>query len=224
MKRVSLIITLFLFAATILAGLLHSGFNRIVKLAVSGDMQAISEAISEAGAAAILISILINTIISVMGVIPSVFLTGANILVFGFYGGFLVSWAGEVVGALISFVLYRGGIRSVLRIRPDHMRVVRAISLMPGSKQIYFLSVLRLAPFFPSGAINLFGALTTVPLVNFLIATALGKFPALLLESAFSYNVLTISKNYINLGISVLVAVLLYFIIKREFARLKDIS
>lgn len=224
MKRFSFIITAFLFLAVILAGFLYTDLTRIVKLAVSGDVQAISEAISGAGAAAILISILINTVISVMGVIPSVFLTGANILVFGFYGGFLVSWAGEVVGALISFMLFRGGARSVLKIRPDHMQVVRAISLMPGIKQIYFLSVLRLAPFFPSGAINLFGALTTVPLINFLIATALGKFPALLLESAFSYNILTISKNYINLGISVLVAVLLYFIIKKEFSRLKNIS
>jgi len=224
MKKASLIITLFLIIAIVLADFLYYDLTGILKLAVSGDTQAISKAISGAGAAAILISILINTFISVMGVIPSVFLTGANILVFGFFGGFLVSWAGEFVGASISFVLYRAGARTILKIPPDHMKVIRAISLMPGVKQIYFLAVLRLAPFFPSGVINLFGALTTVPLVNFLIATALGKFPALLLESAFSYNMLTISKNYINLGISILVAVLLYFIIKKEFSRLKNIS
>ncbi|MFZ5652355.1 MAG: TVP38/TMEM64 family protein [Bacillota bacterium] len=197
------------------------GQAHIIKTIFTGDVTAISEAISGAGAAAILLSVLLNTVISVMGVIPSVFLTAANILVFGFWGGFLVSWAGEVVGATVSFILYRAGIRSVLKVSPDQWHVIRAISQLPGIKQIYFMTVLRLAPFFPSGVINLFGALTSIPLANFFIATAVGKLPALLLESSFSYNVITIEKNYIYLGISVLAAVLLYFTVKKEFSRLK---
>ncbi|MFZ5646038.1 MAG: TVP38/TMEM64 family protein [Bacillota bacterium] len=218
------ILTAFTLLAAVSAITFFPDLVRIIKTLFTGDVRAISEAISGAGAAAVVLSVLLNTIISVLGVVPSLFLTGANILVFGFWGGFLVSWAGEVAGATVSFILYRAGIRSVLKISPDQWKVVRAISRLPGVKQVYFMFVLRLAPFFPSGVINLFGALTSIPLANFFIATALGKLPALFLESAFSYNVITIEKNYVNLGISVLVAVMLYFIVKKEFSRLEKSS
>lgn len=221
MKRYKIIITAFIVLTVIVSFQFFTAPGSI-KVVYSGDVQAISKMISDSGAAAVLISILLNVIISVMGVIPSVFLTGANILVFGFSGGFLVSWAGEVIGAVISFLLYRFGLKSIFKISSDHWKVLRTINLLPGKKQIYFMAVLRLAPFFPSGVINLFGSLTSIPLINFFIATALGKFPALLLESAFSFNLLTISKNYINFGVSILVAVFLYFLVKKEFARLKN--
>lgn len=222
MRRYKIIITLLIVLAVIISFQFFTAPKSIIEVLYSGDVEEISKFISDAGVAAILISILFNVIISVMGVIPSVFLTGANILVFGFSGGFLVSWAGEVIGAVISFLLYRFGFKSIFKISSDHWKVLRTINILPGKKQIYFMAVLRLAPFFPSGVINLFGALTSITLINFFIATALGKFPALLLESAFSYNLLTISKNYINFGVSILVAVFLYFLVKREFVRLKS--
>lgn len=224
MKKKLFVITAVVLLAMVSAGAVINDPARIIKSLFSGDVGFISEAISGAGAAAVLLSLLLNTVISVLGVIPSVFLTGANILVFGFWGGFLVSWAGEVVGATVAFMLYRAGIRSVLKVSPGHWRVIKAIGQMPGVKQIYFMSVLRLAPFFPSGVINLFGALTTIPMANFFIATALGKLPALLLESSFSYNVITFERNYINLVISVLVAIALYLLVKKEFSRLKKFN
>ena len=53
------------------------------------------------------ISIAINILISILGIVPSVFLTAANLAVFGFWKGTLLSFAGEAIGAIISFVLYR---------------------------------------------------------------------------------------------------------------------
>lgn len=57
----------------------------IIKAASSGDMQTAAQIIKAGGNIAILISIVLNVIISLAGVIPSVFLTGANILVFDLY-------------------------------------------------------------------------------------------------------------------------------------------
>jgi uncharacterized membrane protein YdjX (TVP38/TMEM64 family) len=56
---------------------------------------------------ALLLSILLNIIISVLGVIPSVFITAANISFFGFGYGLTLSILGEAFGAIISFYLYR---------------------------------------------------------------------------------------------------------------------
>ncbi|CCO08140.1 TVP38/TMEM64 family protein [Desulforamulus hydrothermalis] len=221
MKKYLLPAISFIALTAIATGLWRQDLINIIKAAGSGDVQTAAQIIQDAGATAILISIVINVAISLAGVIPSVFLTGANMLVFGLYGGFLISWAGEVVGAAISFLLYRWGAKSVAKLSTDQWKLSKTVSSLPGTKQVYFLTVLRMAPFIPSGLINLFGAITTVSFANFIIATTAGKLPALILETAFSYNLVTLSKNYLNLGISILVAVLLYFGVKIELNRLR---
>ncbi len=213
--------TLILFLTTIF--LWDINLSAVVQTAASGDIQSAARVIAGAGTPAILMSIYINAAISVMGVVPSVFLTGANVLVFGLYEGFLVSWTGEVIGATVSFMLYRWGIKSAARIPTDRWKYIKTVNALPGIKQIYFLTILRMAPFVPSGLINLLGSLTAIGLWNFIIATTIGKFPALLLETAFIYNLININKGYINLGIGVLVAVLLYFDVKKELDRLSKL-
>lgn len=195
--------------------------KNIIQAATLGDVGSLSEIIASAGIAALMVSIFLNIIISILGIIPSIFITAANILVFGLYIGFLVSWVGEVVGATISFLLFRWGIKSVAKISSEHWQLSRAVNSLPPARQIYFLTVIRLAPFIPSGLINLFGAITSVSLINFLIATAIGKIPALMLETAFSYNIININQNYIYLAISALVALIMYFGVKKELGRLK---
>ncbi len=210
--------TLILFLATIY--LWNIDLKAVVNTAASGDIKSAARAIAGAGTPAILMSIYINAAISIMGVVPSVFLTGANVLVFGLHGGFLVSWAGEVIGAAVSFMLYRWGIKSAARIPTDRWKLVKTVNTLPGLRQIYFLMVLRMAPFVPSGLINLLGAITTIQPRNFIIATTVGKFPALLLETAFIYNLININKGYINLGIGIMVTALLYFGARKELDRL----
>ncbi|MCM3387890.1 TVP38/TMEM64 family protein [Ureibacillus chungkukjangi] len=67
--------------------------------------------LSQAGIFSIFVSILINILISITGVLPSAFITFANLSYFGLYGGFIVSIIGEALGAIISFVLYRKGLK-----------------------------------------------------------------------------------------------------------------
>ena len=49
-----------------------------------------------------------------VGVIPSVFLTGANLIVSGFWPGTFISFVGEVLGAIVSFLLYRKGFKNYM--------------------------------------------------------------------------------------------------------------
>jgi uncharacterized membrane protein YdjX (TVP38/TMEM64 family) len=60
---------------------------------------------------AIPISLLISIAISLAGVLPSVFVTGANIVFFGPGQGFLISLLGETTGAYITFTVYRLGFK-----------------------------------------------------------------------------------------------------------------
>lgn len=61
------------------------------------------------GSYAIILSIIISVTISIVGILPSYFLTFANIYFFGFQYGLFISICGEALGAIISFYLYRKG-------------------------------------------------------------------------------------------------------------------
>jgi uncharacterized membrane protein YdjX (TVP38/TMEM64 family) len=74
------------------------------------NVDSIAEWIRSWGLIAVLASILLNIVISISGVLPSIFLSGANAIVFGLMGGFAVSLTGEVLGASLAFLLYRWGV------------------------------------------------------------------------------------------------------------------
>lgn len=214
------VMIILLFAFLLAFNSIYSGSHDMLNLAGYTDTSTVSLYISRFGTEAIIISILLNIIISVLGVIPSIFLTGANILVFGVYKGFAISWAGEVVGAVVSFLLYRWGIKTVAGVHTEKWMLFRTLDSFTVARQIYILALVRLSPFVPSGIINLFSAMSSVPLLYFIIATAIGKLPSLIIEASFSYNLLNVSKNYINLTISVFAAILIYMAAKREYLRL----
>jgi uncharacterized membrane protein YdjX (TVP38/TMEM64 family) len=133
--------------------------------------------------AAIFISLLVSVIVAVLGVLPSVFITAANILFFGFWPGTVLSFLGEALGALVSFVLYRKGFKKSadkgLQRFPKLERLVGA----KGKEAFWLIFSLRLLPFVPSGLVTFAAAIGVVPLLLFVTASSLGKIPALLLEA-----------------------------------------
>jgi uncharacterized membrane protein YdjX (TVP38/TMEM64 family) len=138
---------------------------------------------------AIAISLLISIIIAVLGLVPSVFITAANILFFGFWQGILISFAGEALGAVVSFFLYRKGFQKIsansLQRFPKAQRLVEA----EGRQAFGLIFSLRLLPFVPSGLVTFAAAIGKVSWPVFVIASSLGKAPALLLEGYSVYKV-----------------------------------
>ena len=131
---------------------------------------------------AVFVSIVLSILISILGVVPSAFLTILNVTVFGFWGGFWVSLAGEIMGSLIAFWLYRKGFRTFV----DHKskQSPRLQRLLNTSNREAFLLVLglRLMPFVPSGLVTFYAAVGSMNFVTFAIASSLGKIPALWME------------------------------------------
>ncbi|MFZ1453907.1 MAG: hypothetical protein WAT20_14470, partial [Ferruginibacter sp.] len=68
---------------------------------------------------AIVISICASILVAVLGVVPSVFITAANILFFGFWNGLFISFLGEALGAGIAFLLYRKGFKKPVEKKLD---------------------------------------------------------------------------------------------------------
>ena len=135
------------------------------------------------GLFAVLLSIVLNIVISVLGVVPSFFLTAANISFFGFGQGLLISIAGEALGAIVSFYLYRKGIKKVTEKITVHNRWIDSLEQTGGITAFFLVLALRLAPFVPSGIITLVSAGSKMGILNFSSASTLGKIPALLIEA-----------------------------------------
>lgn len=86
-------------------------FPEMWRLATSGDVDAIVAALRVYGMWAIAIRILLNVLINMLGLLPSIFFSTANGILFGVIPGIIISWVSECIGVIISFVLMKSLLR-----------------------------------------------------------------------------------------------------------------
>jgi len=147
-------------------------------------------------ALAFLISIAANVFISLFAVIPSFFITTANIAFFGFQNGLLISFIGEVLGAIISFYLYKKGFLLLKdRGQPKYVKWFIRFENLKGVKAFTWVIVLRLLPFMPSGLVTLLAATSSMGTVSFMVASTLGKIPAIILEAYGANQLLNLNEK-----------------------------
>ena len=138
---------------------------------------------------AVAISLLLSVIVAVLGLVPSVFITAANILFFGFWQGTLISFLGEALGAAIAFILYRKGFRKTTQHQLERFPKLSRLINASGKQAFLLIISFRLIPFIPSGLVTFAAAVGKVSMTDFIVASSLGKLPALLLEAWSVYQV-----------------------------------
>jgi len=136
-----------------------------------------------------LISVTISIVIAVLGLVPSFFVTAANILFFGFRNGLIISIAGEAIGAVIAFLLYRKGFRKTIIQKLSRFPQIQKLIEAQGQRAFWLILSLRLIPFVPSGLVTFAAAIGKVSAVTFVIASTLGKIPALFMEAYSVYEI-----------------------------------
>ena len=164
---------------------------------------------------AIVISICISIIIAIMGVVPSVFITAANILFFGFWNGLFISFLGEAIGAAIAFLLYRKGFKKTVEKRLDKYPKVKRLIHAQDKEAFFLVLALRLIPFVPSGLITFAAAVGKISFLIFIIASSLGKLPALLIE-AYAVNAVTVFGWQGKLILVLAAVLILYWVIAKK--------
>jgi uncharacterized membrane protein YdjX (TVP38/TMEM64 family) len=163
---------------------------------------------------AILASLLISIVIAVLGVIPSIFITGANILFFGFWQGTAISFFGEAVGAAIAFFLYLKGFKTSSQKSLHKFPKIKQLIDAQGWKAFSLIVSLRLLPFVPSGIVTFAAAIGNVSIITFLLASSLGKIPALLIEAYSVYQVTQFGWQG-KLILALVACTLIYFVIRK---------
>ncbi|MCX8131858.1 MAG: VTT domain-containing protein [Clostridia bacterium] len=179
-------------------------------------VQYTAEFLERLGIFAILGSIALSTIIAVIGILPSFFVTGANILTFGPYWGFFISWSGEVIGAWVSFHLYRMGLKDMAGSIGKKHSLLDIIISSGGIKAGLLIFQGRLIPFIPSGFVTLAGAISNVSYPIFIIASALGKLPSIALESLINNDIINFNGNWLRLSITLVSIIIITILLKRN--------
>jgi uncharacterized membrane protein YdjX (TVP38/TMEM64 family) len=130
-----------------------------------------------------LLSILANIMIALSGILPSAFLTAANIALFDFHLGLSLSIIGEAVGAIVSFFFYRKGLFKLSPRIPQKNKLLLKLQQTRGWEAVFLVLVLRTLPFVPSGVVTLFAAYSKMGIFSFSMASTLGKVPSLIIEA-----------------------------------------
>ncbi|MED4570010.1 VTT domain-containing protein [Brevibacillus agri] len=177
------------------------------------NIDGLAEWIRSWGMLGVIGSILLNIAISVAGVLPSIFLSAANAVVFGLYGGFFLSLTGEVLGAGIAFFLYRYVIRKADRRKKlASFQWVAAINGATRVRKGLAVVLLRLNPLLPSGVINLGAAMTNMTFADFLLATLVGKIPSMVFETFVGHDLVYFGENKLRLVIALAAGALVFLL------------
>jgi uncharacterized membrane protein YdjX (TVP38/TMEM64 family) len=164
---------------------------------------------------AVIISILLNILIAIFAIIPSVFITAANVTFFGFWDGMWVSFIGEALGALVAFILYRQGFKSWTQKRVNSYPKLKKLINEEGLKAFYIILSLRIMPFIPSGIVTLASAVGKVSFIVFAFASSIGKLPALILEAYSIAEIINFNWQG-KLILAILLLFGLYIVIKKK--------
>lgn len=182
------------------------------------QVESTAEWLKSFGIWAILVSLLINIIISLFGVIPSVFLSGANAVVFGIVGGFWISLAGEVLGAGVSFWLYRWGIKRVKGSRKEWGWVKRLDSVSRWRQNLLLL-IARITPMMPSGVITFAAAASSMVFLDFMVVSLIGKAPSIALETIIGHDLFLLQDNTPRLLLTLSLVAVGFLILRRKKPR-----
>ena len=137
---------------------------------------------------AIPLSLLLEIAIAIVGVLPSYFITMANVAVFGIWWGTVLSIAGESLGAVLAFLLYRKGLNKLSRGKSKFStsldRRMTQLSQASPPRAFFLVFAFRLLPYMPSGAVTVAAAASRMNAFAFTMASTLGKIPSLVVEVA----------------------------------------
>lgn len=183
------------------------------KLALSGDVEEIVEFLQPFGLWAMLISFVVNVLINALGFLPSIFISTANGVLFGIGPGILISWLAECTGVIIGFLLMRGVLRhsaEQMISKSPYLKKVDEFSSHNGFKLMLFA---RALPYFPSGVISAVGAVSSISVKDYVLATLLGKFPSTALEVVIGHDLVNYEQNMVRLTVVVLLVIVIYLAI-----------
>lgn len=209
-----------LVALGLLVYVLVPGFyDDMWELILSGDVQRMAEVLQSYGPWAMVISFALDVLINALGFLPSIFFSTANGLLFGVVPGIIISWLAETVGVVLSFMIMRYILRDTAHKVIEKSEFLLKVDDFSGKNGLVMMLFARSIPYFPSGIITALGAISQIPLRDYIIANLIGKFPSTALEVIVGHDTVLLQDNLGRLAVVVLVATVIYLLLWKGYQR-----
>ncbi|TDF96539.1 TVP38/TMEM64 family protein [Paenibacillus piri] len=127
--------------------------------------------------------------------VPFVVVAGANVLIFGFWWGFIVNYAASVLGAVTAFWFARRFARSWVEKKLEKYAYLNKLNDKLERSGFMYIFILRIVPILPSFVINMGAAVMKIRSRDFILGTVCGKLPMILLESYIGHDLLYFHQN-----------------------------
>ncbi|PEP56055.1 TVP38/TMEM64 family protein [Bacillus pseudomycoides] len=153
--------------------------------------------------------------------LPLILFVMANAVAFGFWLGFLYSWLGSVLGALIVFlVIRRFGRSRFFSFVNKHPKVRKAMGWIE-RKGFAPIFILFCFPFTPSALINVVAGLSRISRRQFVLALALGKLVMILILSYIGHDLTSFIHKPVKTIIVIGVIFILWYVGKKIEVKLE---
>ncbi len=185
-------------------------FQHAYSIIQKGDIAALAEYLRSFGGWAVVVTLALFVVMTFTVVFPFMILSGAAGIVFGLVWGTLISWMGEVIGAVFMFVFARYFFRQAVErwiVHSPYLKQVDDYSAANGFKALLFA---RLLPLAPSGIITAVAAISRISVRDFWWATFLGKLPPVVVKVLLGHDIVFAGQHMYRLVAIVLLVVALY--------------
>lgn len=139
----------------------------------------------------------------------------ANANAFGLWLGFLFSWTGAVLGALLVFWIFRRyGQGRLLRFLQRHPKVQKGMDWIErhGFGPIFLMLCF---PFTPSALVNIVAGLSKISMAQYMLAVIAGKMVMIFTISFVGYDIRALITNPARTALVLVVIAILWYIGKR---------
>ena len=181
----------------------------IFSLLSRGDISETAEYIASYGSMAVVFSFLLTLFVNALGFPPAIIFSTANTLIFGIFWGITLSVVAETVGVTISFLLLRFFFRDAAEKIISKSKRLSSMDHYSSDKGFVVMLIARMVPYFPSGLLNAIGALSSLSLRDYFIASLIGKFPSTGIEAIIGHDAILQEEDPTRIIVVVIFAVVL---------------
>lgn len=151
------------------------------------------------GSLAIAVSLFLMAVQTFLPFIPFFIITGANVLIFGFWPGTALNYVGAFMGDSVAYWVAREYGQSWFRRFVPPSVAKRWVRYFYRRRGFMIVVVSRLVPVVPAGLVNLSAGLANMEYGPFALGTLIGNVPASILNGLLGHDIFTFGQNKVHL-------------------------
>lgn len=168
---------------------------------LEGDVSAVLESTNGIGVL-LGLSLVLMIIQNLFTIIPLFLLISANVVMYGFAYGYVISWLTSIIGAIVSFLIVRFWFQDMF-VKVLNQKLKDKIE----KNGFIFVFIGRIFPFMPTSAINIASGISSISMKHFVISTIFGNMIYMFVLALIPLGVMSIdAENTVYVTIAVVCA------------------